>query len=112
MAKAYKNLKRDASHEPMQVAKAIQTYDATAVAQASPLAYSSNVVTIAIPTTAAEMVCRPTTNMEVSELVAMGSYFTVEGGVTTIIPCANTDTLYIKRESADGSLHFYFHLVN
>ena len=112
MSKSFSNLAKDGSSRVMQVASGIKTEDASAVPQESPLAYTAaDVTTITVPSNCAEFVMKPSTNLRVSEEVAMGSYFVVDGGSWHIVPVGRTDTLYIKGDSADGTLQFYLHTI-
>ena len=111
MSKSYSNISKDGSARVMQVASAIKTEDATSTPQESPLAYTTAVTTIEIPTNAAEFNLNPSTSLRVSEEVAMGSYFVIDAGSWHTIPVGKTDTLYIAGDSASGTLQFYFHTI-
>ena len=96
----------------MQVARTIQTHDATTVVQNSPLVYTSGAtLAIAVPTDAAEMVIKSSTDLRISEDSAMASYYVHDGGSEKVIPVGDASYLYIKGDSADGTLQFYFHIV-
>jgi hypothetical protein len=112
MAKNYSNISKDGSARVIPVASGIKTEDATSTPQESPLAYTSAaVITIEIPENAAELIVKPTTDLRVSEEVAMGSYFVVDGGSVHIFPVGRTDQLYLIGDSASGTLNFYFHFI-
>lgn len=110
MAKVYSNLAKDGSARVVQVASTIKTEDATP--QESPLAYTAADVTeISVPTNAAEMILKPSTDLRISEEEAMGSYFVIDAGSVHVIPVGRCDNLYIKGDSAAGTLNFYFHTI-
>ncbi|MFA5037064.1 MAG: hypothetical protein WC479_07810 [Candidatus Izemoplasmatales bacterium] len=112
MAKNYSNIPKDGSARVIPVASGIKTEDATSTPQESPLAYTSAaVITIEVPENAAELIIKPSTDLRVSEEVAMGSYFVADGGSVHVIPVGRTDQIYIKGDSADGTLSFYFHFI-
>ena len=112
MSKAYSNIVKDASSRVMQVASGIKTEDATAIPQESPLAYTSAaVITIAIPTNAAELIINPSTNLRVSEESDLASYFVADASAFHVIPVGRTDNIYIKGDAVDGTLNFYFHII-
>lgn len=112
MSKSYSNLCKDGSARVMQVASSIKTEDATSTPQESPLAYTTaSVLTLTIPSDAAELIINPSTNLRVSEETAMGSYFVADASAFHVIPVGRTDYIYIKGDAADGTLNFYFHVV-
>jgi hypothetical protein len=112
MSKIFKNLAKDGSARVIQVASEIKTEDATSTPQESPLAYTaSTAIIIAIPTNAAELIINPSTNLRVSEESDLASYFVVDASAFHVIPVGRMDSVYIKGDSADGTLNFYFHIV-
>jgi len=111
MAKDYGTLHRDDNQVEIPTGTSIQTFDATASSQDSPLAVSNSVITIAIPTNAAEIVFKPSAAMRVSEVVGMGTYFVVAADVTHAFGVARMDNIYVIRDSGDLTLNFYFVLV-
>src|ERR1035437_4953490 len=88
----------DQNAEAVQVGSSFVTVDATASPQASPLAFSSAVITIVPPDNAVEFVVAPTAALRVSELVGMGSYDVVAASTKESIPCARMSAIYIKRD--------------
>ena len=81
--------------------------------QTSPLAYSNTTITIAIPTNAAEIHMRPSTDMRVSSTdntdpSSGGPYFVIPGGVMQPFGVSGIDNIYIVRDTADGTLNFFF----
>jgi len=110
--KTFSNLAKDGSARVLQVASSIQTYDDTTVAQNSPLAYTSaDVTNIAVPVNAAELIFEASTALRISEDSNMATYAVVPAGSTRVIPAGRTFNLYIKGDTADGTLNFYFHIV-
>ncbi len=110
--KSYGNLSKDGSARVAQVASGIATQDATTVAQTSPLAYTAAaIITIAVPTNAAELILKPSTDLRISEQSTMVRYYVMDGGSEKVVPLGRTDNLYIKGDSASGTLNFYFHFI-
>ena len=105
------SLPRDRNGIAIQVGFSFSTSDATGTPQVSPLAFSTAVITIVVPDTAVEMVCMPTTDMRISELVGMAQYDVIKANIKEVIGCAKQQNIYIKRDSADGSLNFRFTLL-
>ena len=108
MAKDYDTLARDDNRVPIMTGSGFETQDATGTPQTSPLSYSSSVITIAIPENAAEVVLLPSTALRVSDIVGMTRYFTIPADTALALGISKMDNLYIVRDSADGTLNFYF----
>lgn len=111
MPKSFGSLPKDQNYEAIQSGTGIQTSDATTIAKNSPLAYTNAVITLTVPSNAAEVVFKPSTDMRVSELVGMGTYYVVAANTTQAFPLSRTDSIFITRDAADGTLNFYFVLV-
>lgn len=105
------SMMRDDNHEPLQIGTSFQTSDATASPKNSPLAYSSTTITITVPDNAAEFICQPSTDLRVSEVSSMATYYIVRSSTAEAIPCVKMSSIYIVRDSADGTLQFRFTLV-
>jgi hypothetical protein len=111
MAKDFAFLKRDDNRVPIQTGTHIQTFDATATPQNSPLAFDATTfTTIAIPSNAAEVVFAPSVALRVSEVAGGATYF-VQPIQTQAYGVAGMDTIYIRGNAAIGTLNFYFVLV-
>ena len=105
-------LSQDAQGEVVQVAAGFQTQDATGTPQTSPLTVSNTVITIAVPDGAAELIIVYTDQaIRVSEIVGMTRYFVLNAGSAVVIPVANTDSVYLVRDSADATVQFFFNLL-
>jgi hypothetical protein len=111
MAKAYKgfgNVAWAAEGIPLQTATTFVTQDAAGTPKTSPLAYSSSVITIAIPDTAIQLILCPTTDLRVSEDVAMARYDIILAGAKEVFAVALMTNVYIKRDTVDGTVKFRF----
>lgn len=114
MAKGFKNLSRDGSNAPMQVADQIETSDATATAVTSPVAYTNANTKLTVPTRATELIIWASTALRISEETdpAGGNpYYVLQAGVIQVFPVSGVDAIYLTRDSASGNANFYFHLV-
>lgn len=111
MARTYSNLARDASNAVIQAGNSFQTSDATASPNTSPLSYTGSVTTLVVPINALELVLTPSTALRISELVAMGTYNVISAGTTMAFGVAGMSKVYIKQDSANGTLQFYFVIV-
>lgn len=109
--KNFGSLKIDDNHRVISSGCAIQTSDASGTPKTSPLAYSNITLIIEIPMNAAEVVFTSSTNMRISELPAMTSYYVHPANQTQAYGVADMDNIYIVRDAADGVLNFYFVLV-
>lgn len=107
----FSNLPTDGRKTPIQVGNYFTTLDATASPQASPLSYSSVVITIVVPQGAIQMVCFPSTDMRISEVSNAANYDIIPAGTKEVLSCAQMSKIYIVRDSADGSLRFKFIFV-
>lgn len=105
------NLFRAGSHEPIQIGNSFQTSDATASPQNSPLAYSTVIITIAVPVNAVELIVNPSTAMRISELPAMTTYDVIAALSKESIPVAGMNFVYIIRDSSNGTLNFRFTII-
>lgn len=110
-ARPFGKLFQDRGGNPIQTGNSFQTADATGTPQNSPLAYSSSVITIAVPDSAIEIILNPTTALRVSEVVGMGTYDIIAANTKEVLPCAGMASVYIKRDAADGTVNFRFSLV-
>jgi hypothetical protein len=111
MAKDFQSLKRDDNQVPIMTGVNIQTWDATAVPQTSPIPMTTGIKIFAIPENAAEMVVKCTVDFRISEVDDMSTYFQIDALTTQAIGVANADYLYIRMDAEDGTLNFYFVLV-
>lgn len=108
MPKNFDVLGRDDNHEQIPTGCSILTHDSTGSPNNSPLSYSDSVINISIPVNAAEFVLKPSTDLRISENPAMSTYFVIGAGTVQAIGVARMDNIYIIRDSADGTLNFYF----
>lgn len=92
----------------MQTATKFATQDATGTPQTSPLAYSSSVITLVVPDDAVQLVVAPTTDLRVSEESSAARYDVVTGGAKEAFPVALMQNVYIRRDTADGTVRFRF----
>lgn len=107
--KNFERLNRDDNRVPIQTANGFVTQDADSpAAQTSPLAYSDTEIEIVVPANAAEVVFFPSTDMRVSEVTGMAHYYKLKGGSVEAFGVADTDSIYVVRDSADGVLNFRF----
>jgi hypothetical protein len=104
-------LPKDAYNNAMQSGNGFQTQDDTDTPQTSPLAYSSSVITIKVPTAAIEMILFPTTDLLVSDVANMATYDLITGDTKESLPCAGQRYIYLKRSTVDGSLRFRFTMI-
>ena len=91
-----------------QIGASFITHDSSATPKTSPLAYSSSVLTIDVPTNAAEIVLKPSTDLRISEVSTGSPYFLINSSTTQAISVGSTDKFYIVRDASDGTLNFYF----
>lgn len=95
----------------IQVGNGFVTADATGSPNNSPLVYTSSVTTILVPQGAIQMSLLPTTDLRISEVVAMSTYDLIKANTKEIVPCAGLKTMYIKEDASDGSVYFKFIFV-
>lgn len=105
---------KDANSETVQEFSKLQ-YQDSAAAKVSPFTLSSTAVNLVIPANALVCVVKCTQDFRYgdnSTLDGSGSgkgYKIGLAGVDVVIPCSHPDTLiYLKRDSADGTLDFAF----
>lgn len=108
MPKDYLSMPKDDNSISIPTGTGFLTQDATATPKTSPLAYSNSVITIAIPSNAAEVVFLPSTALRVSNIVGMTTYYTQPASTEHVYCVSRMDSIYIVRDSADGTLNFYF----
>lgn len=108
MVKNYSSLQKDDNHEAIQAGSGILTVDSSDTQKESPLSYSSTILTISVPENAAEFVVKPSSDLRVSEQSDMSTYYVVSASTTHAFGVSRTDSLYIVRDSADGTVNFYF----
>lgn len=106
------NLPRGGSHEIIPVGNYFETTDATGTPQTSPLAYSgATVYNLVVPQGAIQLTLMPTTDLRVSELSDVSKYDLIKANTKEIIDCASMANIYLKEDSADGSVYFKFIFV-
>jgi|TARA_Y100000310_G_C20699561_1_gene828481 hypothetical protein len=108
MAKNFGSLPREDNQNAIPVGRALETSDITGTPQVSPLAYTTGEINLAIPTNAVEIVMRPSTDIRVAEAASSTPYYVVSAGTTHIFPVGGLDNIYFIRDSANGTLNFYF----
>lgn len=107
--KTFQNLGREASRHVLQTGNAAVMRDATAVPFESPLTFDTNIVTIAVPTNAAEIVVKPSVALRVGyDSTLADGYYVVNASERELFPVAGTSTLYIRGDAATGILQFFF----
>ena len=77
-------------------------------AQDSPFAYTTDILQFDIPSNAAEVFLRPSTDLRVSEDPLMGSYYVIPAGTIHPFGVADSDRLYIRADAVGGTLNHYF----
>ena len=87
------------------------TQDAAGSPLVSPLAYTGSVTTLAVPVDAVQLILAPTTDLRISEDSGAARYDLVAAGSKEAFPVAGMSAVYIRRDSADGSLRFRFTVV-
>jgi hypothetical protein len=111
MVKGYKqfgNLAWASESIPLQTATTFVTQDASTTPKVSPLAYSSAVVIIGVPDAAIQLILCPSTDLRVSEDAAMSHYDVITAGAKEALAVALMTSVYIRRDSADGTVRFRF----
>jgi hypothetical protein len=111
MATTPERLLRDGSYNPVPVASGFATQDGTATPQDSPLSYTATIITLAVPARAVEVILRPTTLLRVSEDFTMTRYKIIDAGMDTVFPVGRQANVYIRQDSASGTVTFTFNLV-
>jgi len=109
--KSFKGQKSCGNNKQVLAANHFVTSDATGTPLESPLAYSNSVITIEVPTDAVELILKPTTDLRVSEVVGMGTYYMIDEGSAEVFGVADMDKVYIVRDSADGVVNFRFNTL-
>lgn len=87
------------------------TQDGTGTPQTSPLSYTAAVSTIVVPQGSVQVSLLPTTDLLISELVAMGQTDLIKANTKEIISVSQLAKFYIKESSVDGVLYFKFIFV-
>jgi hypothetical protein len=111
MVKGYKqfgNLAWASESIPLQTATTFVTQDASATPKLSPLTYSSTIIIISVPDAAIQLILCPSTDLRISEDVAMARYDVIAAGAKEALPVALMQAVYIKRDAADGTVRFRF----
>lgn len=101
-------LARDYTGSNLQTATRFATVDISGTPKVSPLAYSSSILTITVPNFATQLVLAPSTALRVSEDPAMASYYLIPAGACEALSVALMPLVYIKRDTADGTVSFRF----
>lgn len=104
-------LKRDQNQVAVQIGTSFQTIDSSDTPKESPVAFSSTIIAITVPDRAVEFIVNPTQDMRISEDPTMASYDVIAKDTKEAIECAVMQTIYIVRDSANGSLNFRFNLI-
>lgn len=101
-------LPRDHSGTSIQTAANFRTSDSSVTPKVSPLAYSSAIITLSVPDEAVQLILKPSTDLRVSEDAAMTRYYVITGGAAEAFSVALQQNVYIRRDSADGTVNFRF----
>lgn len=108
MSKSFGQFLKDQSGVPVLTGTGILTYDSTGSPKNSPLSIDTNVVTITVPTNAAEMVVSCGVAVRISESASMSTYFTLGASTILAIPVSRLDNIYFRTSVGSDSLQFYF----
>lgn len=98
-------LTKDESSAPIQIGRNFVTTNGT---QTSPLSYTTGVTTLLIPSNAIEVHFYPTSDLKVSELVAVSTYDLIVTGSKEAVCCAGMSQIYLAGSTASGTLYFKF----
>jgi hypothetical protein len=104
-------LARDGRGNPLQTAAKFVTADTATTPRVSPLAYSNTILTITVPDAAVQVILAPTTALRVSEDPTMVHYDVIAAGAKEALPVALMQSVYIRRDTADGTVCFRFAVV-
>lgn len=105
------SLARDRNQVAIQTGSSFTNADATGTPQTSPLAYTTGVYTIVVPTAAFELILMPTTDLRVGTEVTVATYDIVKANTKEAIGVANMQTIYIQRDASNGTLYFRFNII-
>lgn len=105
------SLIRDDNNEAVQIGSTFVTQDATDTPQDSPLAFSTTVIEIKVPERAVEFIVNPDQDLRISEDSAMSTYDVIASGTKEAVSCGRMESIYIVRDSADGTANFRFTLI-
>jgi hypothetical protein len=108
ITRRFGRLGREARGDALQTATTFVTQDAGTTPKVSPLLYSSSVITIAVPDDAVQLVLSPSTDLRVSEDPSIAHYDVVTAGSKEALPVVLMQTVYIQRDTVDGTLFFRF----
>lgn len=104
-------LYRDGHNSAVQVAGTFTTRDVTGTPLASPLAYSTTEIPLLVPEEAIRVLLYASTALRVSEVTGMARYFVLPATTLWRLDVARMTTVFVKRDSADGTLQFMFEHV-
>jgi len=110
VTKTFKGLKKDGNNALVHTGASFETKDASTVQQLSPLTYLGvgTIFELKIPSNAAEIILRPSTDLKISEDPTMASYWTCKADLPDGFGVTNMDTLYFEAVSSGGALEFTF----
>jgi len=91
----------------------VSMQDATDTAQTSPLALTTSIATLEIPTNAVAVVLRtPTAAIRVGvDADLSDGYALLPAAEKHRIPCADGNALYVRTDSGSDNLTFYFEIA-
>lgn len=109
----FKKMVRDVNEKLIPVGTGFSTQDETGTPKTSPLTVGATQTVLTVPGNAAEFVIVNTNNdLEVSEVTGMARYFVVPASTGEIIPCADQQFIYLKRDGGtDCTVQFRFNLL-
>lgn len=101
-------LPRDHGGASIQTAGTFRTDDSSTTPKSSPLGYSATIIVLVVPDDAVQLVLKPSTDLRVSEQASMSRYYVVTAGSAEAFAVALQQNVYIRRDSADGTVSFRF----
>lgn len=101
----------DANHLAIGKASGIQTSDAAATPNKSPLTVGTTQTVITVPLNAATMVITPATAVNVSEVTASPSFYTIPAGVTMTLDVARMNNVYLSTATGTSVVSFFFQVI-
>lgn len=102
----------DANHISMSYAAGMQTTDISTVPIVSPVAVTTGAVTtLTNPLNAVQITLATNQDLRLSELSTMATYYIIPGGTTITVDIARVATLYVKADSSNANVKFYYAVV-
>jgi len=104
-----KSFMLDSNKTPAQIMTTFDSVGDAAAPYTSPFTYTTTTVGLTVPREAYEFICNPSTDIRISTIQDMSYYDVITATSKEALPCSDIDSIYVRGDSAGGTMNFRYH---